>query len=1397
MMRKRMLSLLCVLALCLGLLPVTALADDALVATVEISGTTTEYSIDTNYTTAEAALLAAWTACQGQTATLTLMQDVELDSRLVVNASTNLTLCMDDGVTLTSAYSGNNGCLYIQGSLDFQSGTIQADAPVSDFSIIRLYQTGAEVTLSGGKIALNGNSNKSYGVSIMQGTFRMTGGSITTTGTDNAYGVYLNNGTAVADISGGTISSASFGVYANYGSVTISGNPEISSSDRYAVYVSSATAQLSGGTFSGGQGSIWVTTTGKTVKNLLVNGYAYYDGNGGKISNTDVQQLSSPVTVQSDSAGELKITTQPVGKNAEIGGSATFEVVVSGGTPLYQWEVSEDNGATWTSIQGANEATLTISNATLDMAGNLYRCVVSDANDSSVTLPSANAILTVNNCYRLTVIGSTGSSYSYYKSGAEVTISAPVEDSDGGYFWKWASDDVTISSPSTITNTFTMPSGNVTVTARYSDVIAIDGYMTKEDFVEAAEALLNEKVSSDVTWSNTIDSDNITKAGDFTFTATDSSDNQYEYGIMAKQTMAQIDMGSKVGEGNCAYDEDTKTLTVTAGSKSYEVSFGTEEITVCENYVYVPISALEKYTDKDAVKTGYRLNMTITGDNAENAYPVLVSGSGYKYVEEYEKSAGSAVVVPESYLTDAKTGQSVYAIPVVIDKYGAINVWFSQQRILSFDGTGSEKTFSFNGTAWDGRTYTETEVSSYNFGASGKVFFKVNPPDGEARAWAVLIVPSDKVDDDTTGSGVTIDTSWDRSQTVDMDHGHSYYPYSLFQNSAGQFAAVYLKDDTTAVISEIKLTENQTDSVAPGETATLSVTADYQFKDRMPGVIYQWYTCDKDGNNAQAISGANAATYTTSNLAADEYYYYVTAQFAQFEESNIYFDEYGNKFLDNASFGWASNTVTRSAVFTVPVGDAVNLTADVNKNTFKEGENLTVEATVAKAAGATSASTPTGKITLYWGDPTADGSQKIAEGTLNDGKAAISYTITKEDIESGSDKTLYIRYSGDSNYRSAMVAKEIRLLGGLTITATPGTGSVTISWEAPAGYDNIDHYELSVSAEGVWNIGGKPFEIAEGQTSYTVTTYTDQSTPLYAGIPHQFILTAVLTDGSKVISNTATATPKQVSSGSSDDSDEASYPVNISQEIDHGSVHSSHRTAEAGTTVTLTITPDEGCELVRLTVTDSKGNQIDLTDKGDGKFTFTMPAGKVTVEAVFAPITPRYDDCPRDETCPIWPFTDASTTAWYHNGVHYCLDEGLMKGITAASFSPNGSVTRQQVWMILARLSGADPADMAEARTWAMANGVSDGTNPGSPVTRQQFAAMMYRYAVQSGMAAVTLEENLSGFPDAADVAEYAVQAMNWAVGQGIIGGMTDGTLNPTGPSTRAQTAVMLCRWLA
>lgn len=160
-------------------------------------------------------------------------------------------------------------------------------------------------------------------------------------------------------------------------------------------------------------------------------------------------------------------------------------------------------------------------------------------------------------------------------------------------------------------------------------------------------------------------------------------------------------------------------------------------------------------------------------------------------------------------------------------------------------------------------------------------------------------------------------------------------------------------------------------------------------------------------------------------------------------------------------------------------------------------------------------------------------------------------------------------------------------------------------------------------------------------------------------------------------------------------------------------------------------------------------------------------------------------------------FDDVSDNAWYASAVRYAVENGLMNGTGTGKFSPAASTTRGMVMTILARMAGADTSGTpwyAAGMNWAKANGVSDGTNPPASITREQLVTMLFRYAAAHGMESVTLEENLSRFTDKASVSAWAVPAMNWAVGQGLIEG-SNGLLRPQANASRAEVAAILMRF--
>ena len=182
------------------------------------------------------------------------------------------------------------------------------------------------------------------------------------------------------------------------------------------------------------------------------------------------------------------------------------------------------------------------------------------------------------------------------------------------------------------------------------------------------------------------------------------------------------------------------------------------------------------------------------------------------------------------------------------------------------------------------------------------------------------------------------------------------------------------------------------------------------------------------------------------------------------------------------------------------------------------------------------------------------------------------------------------------------------------------------------------------------------------------------------------------------------------------------------------------------------------------------------------------------------PVTPVTPGAPKDDTAKpdASGFADVSKNDWYFDAVQYALENGLMNGTSAAAFSPNADTTRGMIVTILARLDGADTTGTpwyAAGREWAMKNGISDGTRMESKITREQLAAMLFRYAALKGYD-VSASADISSYADAASVSGWALGAMRWAVGSGLINGRTAATLVPQGTATRAEVASILMRFM-
>ena len=319
-----------------------------------------------------------------------------------------------------------------------------------------------------------------------------------------------------------------------------------------------------------------------------------------------------------------------------------------------------------------------------------------------------------------------------------------------------------------------------------------------------------------------------------------------------------------------------------------------------------------------------------------------------------------------------------------------------------------------------------------------------------------------------------------------------------------------------------------------------------------------------------------------------------------------------------------------------------------------------------------------------------------------------------------------------------------------------------------------------------------------------LTAYTDESIKTLSAAAEAVIRGKVIAKQTEVdamakaIENAIAALVKKPSSGGgfSSGSFFSSYPVTTPGKTENGTVTVSTKNATSGSTVTITVKPDDGFKLDELTVIDKNGNELKLTDKGNGKYTFTMPASKVEVNATFVKEV---------ETS---PFGDVSTSAYYYKAVKWAQKKGITGGIGNGLFGPNQPCTRAQIVTFLWRAAGSPVVNYAmnmsdvpegsyyaEAVRWALSEGITTGTtentfSPDSECTRAQAVAFLFRYAASE---AVTLQELVSGFSDADSVPGYALPAMNWALAEEIVQG-NGSKLMPNDSCTRAQIVTFLFR---
>ena len=439
---------------------------------------------------------------------------------------------------------------------------------------------------------------------------------------------------------------------------------------------------------------------------------------------------------------------------------------------------------------------------------------------------------------------------------------------------------------------------------------------------------------------------------------------------------------------------------------------------------------------------------------------------------------------------------------------------------------------------------------------------------------------------------------------------------------------------------------------------------------------------------------------------------------------------------------------------------------------------------------------------LYFGKNTAYGEPDVSAGeyyssgaelkTVN-GKQGVSIPILKnETAKEGKVGTITVQYTSQ-NYEPVTLA--------INLVARNRT--------APTFILTADHDTLSGGGKVMLTLergnlpDGAVVTVSGTDEAGNAVTMTDNGDGTYsATLPNKIQTYTFIAayDGSQTIAPKTDFTTVKVQQRSSGGGEPAkpSFPVKIANSGD-GVAKVDKSYASAGAKVTITVTPGRNATVQRITVTDEDGQRLKLTENRDGTYSFTMPSGTANVYVRFSGSG--------------LPFADVPSGSWYYDDVAYVYDTGLMTGLTVTAFGPNLSTTRGMIVTILWRMEnepaakhGCPFADVRrgsyyeQAIAWASENGIVTGFDastfaPDRAITREQLAAILFRFAAYRGMDAVTLRENLSSFQDQAAISAYAVSALNWAVGEGLMQGTGD-KLEPTGSATRAQVAAMLRRFM-
>ena len=463
----------------------------------------------------------------------------------------------------------------------------------------------------------------------------------------------------------------------------------------------------------------------------------------------------------------------------------------------------------------------------------------------------------------------------------------------------------------------------------------------------------------------------------------------------------------------------------------------------------------------------------------------------------------------------------------------------------------------------------------------------------------------------------------------------------------------------------------------------------------------------------------------------------------------------------------ASNGLTR------PAGDTGSyfMWLDGNGNSYEPGDNVPADVT---------------ELTVQWTAPTYAVTLNTNGGTINNGNVT-EYTYGVGATLPAADDMTYTGHTFKGWYdNEGLTGSPVTAIGGTEM----GNKEYWAKWE-------INQYTITYDLAG-GTVEGNPDTYTVEMDTFTLKnptrpgyTFTGWSG---TGLDGENNMTVTIPKGST--GERRYTAHWRYNGGSSGGS--SSYPITVPSKTENGTVTVSPKSASAGSTVTITVKPDSGYVLETISVTDKNGNDLKLTDKGGGKYTFTMPASKVEVKATFM-----------EDNSVLNFFYDVPNDAYYYEAVKWAAENGITGGVGNSLFAPNQPCTRAQIVTFLWRVAGSpvvnylmpftdvdEGAYYAEAVRWAASTGIVTGLTESTfgtngICTRAQAAAMIYRYAQAQGKGFTGAWMFLLPFTD---VPEWAYESVAWCYMNGVTTGVSETAFAPGNDCTRAQIVTFLWR---